>query len=259
MVHHQILVSTFTLVNLSLIVAFCLFYSDILAFWDHSEDPLSKFCKFESWKPSCQICERPVFRNLQTAFYELVLIQFPVPVDVQLVEHHLCVVLRSVLAWRDRQGVFTQFAPNYWYLSNGISCVSWGTNLKGDCERSNVDSKVHGKGFLWYSLHLKLPMKRWSPIKTKNRSDYLWNSLHLVKVANDFHHFVHIHRSWGSVWYFDKKLKKIFMYVGSCDILERKPTWAILVVHLERPTKFFFGTARLCHVGCQHELLEENN
>ena len=44
--------------------------------------------------------------------------------------------------------------------------------------------------------------------KNKNKSDYLWNSLHLVKVANDFHHFVHIHRSWGSVWYFDKKLKK---------------------------------------------------
>ena len=187
MVHHQILVSTFTLVNLSLIFAFCLFYSDILAFWDHSEDPLSKFCKFESWKPSCQICERPVFRNLQTAFYELVLIQFPVPVDVQLVEHHLCVVLCSVLAWRDRQEVFLHNSHRIIGIYQMALAASVGVRIwKGTLSGLMLTLKSTGK----VSLHLKLPMKRWSPIKTRNRSDYLWNSLHLVKVANDFHHFV---------------------------------------------------------------------
>ena len=80
--------------------------------------------------------------------------------------------LFSAVSWHEEivKEFFTQFAPTYWYLSNDISCVSWGTNLKGDCERSNVDSKVHGKGFLWYSLHLKLLLKRWSLIKRKTRA-----------------------------------------------------------------------------------------
>ena len=75
--------------------------------------------------------------------------------------------------------------------------------------------------------------------------DYLWDSLHLVQIADNFNHLIHIHRSWEL--YFDLV----------CLIFSRNLTGTILVIHLESPAEFFFGASRLCHVGCQHELLQQ--